>query len=218
MDFDQMLEIWRAQNTAEQYEVNRDALRKTLQAEADRLRKEMRAHRRSLWVMWIFGTGMAIWAAFWIAITITNGWSTIYVVTSAASVGLFGLGVGTVWASRAPREERQKNFGNSLQQEVKRNLALIDHQLSQAGRSMLLILGTASIVLGVGLFSWTTSASQEIAETSSFGGWSLFTIVIVGMLAWGFRKERDAMRKAKPKLELRRQRLRELLESLDAGE
>ena len=218
MDFDQMLEIWRAQNTAEQYDVNRDALRKTLQAEADRLRKQMRTYRRSLWVMWILGTGMAIWAGVWIAITITNGWSMIYVIASAASVGLFGLGIGAVWASRAPREERQQNFGSSLQEEVKRNLALIDHQLSQARRSMLLILGTASIMVGVGLFSWTTSASQEIAETSSFEGWSLFTIIIVGLLAWGFRKEREEMRKAKPKLELRQQRLRELLETLDAGE
>ena len=33
MDFDQMLESWRAQNTAPPYDANRDALRQALQAE-----------------------------------------------------------------------------------------------------------------------------------------------------------------------------------------
>jgi hypothetical protein len=218
MDFDQMLEIWRAQNTAAAYEVNRDALRQTLQVEADRIRREMRFYRGSLWVMWIVGTGMAIWAGFWIAITITNGWSMIYAATSAASVGLFGLGVGAVWASRWPRADRQKSFGNTLHEEVKRNLALVDHQLSHARRSMFLVPGTISIVVGVGLFSWTVNASQEIAELSSFRGWSLFTVILVGLLAWGYHKERGELRKTKPKLELRQQRLRELLETLGAGE
>jgi hypothetical protein len=218
MDFDQMLEIWRAQNTAAAYEVNRDALRKTLQAEVDRIRREMRLYRRSLWVMWLVGGGMAIWAGFWIAITITNGWSMVYVATSAASVGLFVLGLAGVWASRAPREERRKDFGNTLQEEVKRNLALVDHQLSQAGRSMFLIPGTVSIMVGVGLFSWTVNASQEIAELSSGRGWSLFTVILVGLLAWAFHKERGELRKTKPKLELRRERLHELLETLAAGD
>ena len=78
MDFDQMLETWRAQNTAPPYGANRDALRQALQSEEARVRGELRLRRRTLWFLWIFETGMAVWAGFWIAITITNGWSAIY--------------------------------------------------------------------------------------------------------------------------------------------
>ncbi len=217
MDFDQMLGTWKAQDDKPPYEVNQDALRQALQAEEDKVRRELRNRRWALWFMWVFGTGMAIWAAFWIAITIANGWSAIYVVTSAASVVLFSFGVGAVWVSRGPRADPRREFGNTLQGEVRRNLALVDHQLSLGMYWFRLMLGTACILIGTGLFSWTTNSSQDIPD-SGFGGWSFFTIVFVFLIVWSFRKERDEMRQAKPKLELRQQRLRELLETLDAGE
>lgn len=218
MDFDQMLEAWKAQDDKPPYDVNRDALRQALHAEEVRVRKELRILRRTLWALWIFGTGMAIWAGFWIAITIANGWSYIYVVTSAASLALFALGVWAFWMSRGPREESQKNIGNTLKQEVTRNLVLVDYSLSQARRLTFLVLGMACIVIGTGLFSWTTNSSQDIADHSSPGGWSFFAIVFVVLIAWAFPKARNEMRQARPKLELRQQRLRELLETLDAGE
>ena len=52
MDFDHMMEIWRAQNTAASYDVNRDALRQTLQAEEARVRRELRTRRHGLWISW----------------------------------------------------------------------------------------------------------------------------------------------------------------------
>lgn len=218
MDFDHMMEIWRAQNTAASYDVNRDALRQTLQAEEARVRRELRTRRHGLWISWIVGTGMAVWAVFWIAITITNGWSAIYAIAAAASSGLFALGVAVTWMSRGPRVKRRRDFGNTLQEEVKHNLALVDDQLSLTRHWILPLLGAVCIIVGVGLFSWTVNASQEIEGMSSPGGWSLFTVLLVGLIVWGAFKERDAMREKKPKLERRRQRLRELLETLDAGE
>lgn len=216
MDFDEMLETWRAQNTASPYDVNRDVLRQALQAEEVRVRKELRTRRREIWVGAIFGTGMAIWAGFWIAITITNGWPAIYAIASGASLGVFALGAGTLWASRGGKPER--NFGNTLQEEVRRNLALIDDQLALTKRWILFMLGWGFIIAGTGLFSWTTNVSQEIAEASSFKGWLLFTVIFVGLIVSASFKQRVAMREAKPKLELRQRHLRELLETLDACE
>ena len=99
MDFDQMLAIWRTQNTTPPHDVNRDALRQALQAEEAKVRATLRARRRGLWLLGIFGTGMAIWAAFWIAITITNGWPAIYAITAGASVGLFAIAIVSSCAS-----------------------------------------------------------------------------------------------------------------------
>jgi len=221
VDFDQMLETWRAQNTTPQYDVNRDALRQALQAEEARVRGQWRTRRRGLWFFWIFGTGMAIWAAFWIAITITNGWSAIFVITSGVSVGLFALAVGAMWASRG--REPEQNFGNALEEEVRRSLALVDYQLSITRRWLLPMVGMASLMVGVGLFSWTTGRSQDIAHhanhpESSGVGWFWYAFLFVVLAVWASYKARDEMRKAEPKLELRQRRLRELLAALEAHE
>ena len=60
MDFDQLLETWRAQNTAPPYDVNRDALRLALETEEGTVRRVVRSRRRVIWFLGIFGTGMAI--------------------------------------------------------------------------------------------------------------------------------------------------------------
>jgi hypothetical protein len=73
-------------------------------------------------------------------------------------------------------------------------------------------------MVGVGLFSWTTNSSQDISEASSGAGWFWFTVVFVVLIGWASFKAREEMREAKPKLELRQQRLRELLATLEARE
>jgi hypothetical protein len=166
------------------------------------------------WFMWIFGTGMAVWAGFWIAITITNGWPVVYAVASGASLGLFGLGAGALWASRG-REPEQK-FANSLEEEARRSLARVDDQLAMTKRLVLFVLGTASIVVGAKLFAWTTVRSQGIPVSSGGGWW--WTALVAAVAVWVAFKARDAMRNAKPKLELRQRRLRELLAALGARE
>ena len=218
MDFDQMLETWRVQNTAPPYDVNRDALRQALQTEEARVRRGLRTRRRGLWFFWVVGTGMAVWAGFWIAITITNGWPAIYAIAAGVSLGMFALAAGASWVSRGREPER--NFGNTLQEEVSRSLALVDYQLSITRRWIISTLGTASLMVGVALFSWTLAMSQDNFHRpeSSGAGWFWYAVVLVVFAVWASYKTRDAMRKAAPTLELRQRRLRELLAALDASE
>jgi hypothetical protein len=218
MDFDEMLETWRAQNTSPPYDVNRDALQQALQTEAARVRRELRARRRGLWLVWIFGAAMAVWAGFWIAITISNGWPAIYAIAAGVSFGMFALGLGALRVSRGQRAEFERNFGNTLQGELRRSLALVDYQLSLTRRWIFSILGSASVIVGTGLFSWTVNRSQNISGSSSFGGWAVFTALFVGLMVWRSYKERQERRTAKQKLETRERHLRELLAALDAGE
>jgi hypothetical protein len=215
MDFDEMLETWRAQNAAPPYDVDRDALRKALNTEETKARRELRLHRRVLWFFWIFGTGMAVWAGFWIAITIANGWPPIYAITSGASLGMFALGVGAFWVSRGRQAELKRDFGNTLQAEVRRSLALVDYQLFLTRRWTFSILGAACVIVGSGLFSWTVNRSQDIPG-SSLRGWTLFTILFLGLIVWGSYKEREERRKTELKLETRQRHLREVLAALDA--
>src|SRR5687768_9461031 len=218
MDFDQMLATWRAQNTAPAYDVNRDALRQALQSEEARVRRELRTRRRGLWFLWIFGTGMAVWAGFWIAITITNGWPTIYAIAAGVSLGMFALAAGASWVGRGREPERK--FGNTLQEEVSRSLALVDYQLSITRRWIISTLGIGSLILGVALFSWTVARSQDnFHDPDSSGvGWFWYAVVLVVLGLRASYKTRDELRKATPTLELRQRHLRELLAALDARE
>jgi cytochrome bd-type quinol oxidase subunit 2 len=211
-----MFETWRAQNAAPPYAVDREALRLALEAEQARARRAMRIHRRGLWFVWAMATGMAIWAAFWIAITITNGWPVIYAITSAVSLVIFACGAGALWVSRG--REPDPNFANTLEGEVRRSLALVDFQLSATRRWILPLLGTACLGIGMGLFSWTTNKSQDIKEMSSGVGWFWFVVIFVGFIAWGAYKEREERRQTKVKLEARQRRLREVLAALEACE
>jgi hypothetical protein len=114
--------------------------------------------------------------------------------------------------------ELDRNFGNSLQEEARRSLALVDYQRSLARRAIFSVLGTLCIVVGTGLFSWTVNKSQNIPNHSSFGGWILFTLLFVvpGILA--LYKGRNERRMRNLKLEARQRHLRELLAALDARE
>ena len=215
MDFDQMLETWRAQNTAPPYDVNRDALRQALQTEEAKVREELRTRRRELWFLWIFYGGMAVWAVLWIANSIATGWPAIDVIAAAVSLGLFALGVGAAWVSRRRRAEPAPDFGNTLQEEVRRSLALVDDQLSITRHSITEVLGAVSLVVGTLLFSWTVNSSDDIPDSSG-SGW--FLVLLVVWIVWVFYSGRKQMRKEKPKLELRQRRLRELLAALDARE
>jgi hypothetical protein len=215
MDFDQMLETWQAQTP---YDVNRDALRQARETEEARVRRALRMQRRSRWFAWFVGTGMAVWAAFWIAITITNGWPAIYAIASGVSLVVFALGVGASWMS-GRQAELDRNFGNSLQEEARRSLALVDYQLSLASRLIFSLLGMLFIVVGAGLFSWTIIRSQDIPiNRPSFGGWILFILLFFVPSIRALYKARDERRARMLKLEARRRHLRELLAALDARE
>ena len=214
MDFDQMLETWRAQTTVPPYDVNREVLRQTLQTEEARIRRVMRTWRRGLWLYGILGTGMAVWAGFWIAITITNGWPAIYAIAAAVSLGMFALAAGASWVGRGREPER--DFANTLQGEVRRSLALVDYQLSVTRRWILSMLRTFFFIAGVALFSWTVARSQDnFHRPDSFGvGWFWYAVVLALFGVWTSYKTR----KATPKLELRQRQLREVLAALDARE
>ena len=220
MDFDQMLETWRAQTTVPPYDVNREVLRQTLQTEEARIRRVMRTWRRGLWLYGILGTGMAVWAGFWIAITITNGWPAIYAIAAGVSLGMFALAAGASWVRRGREPER--NFANTLQEEVRRSLALVDHQLSVTRRWIISTLGTFSLTAGAGLFSWTVGRSQDMANrpdsASSEVGWFWYAVALAALAVWASYKQRDEMRKATTKLEARQRHLRELLRALDASD
>jgi len=124
MDFDEMLESWRAQEHKPLYGVNQDLLRLVLQNEQDKIRRKL---RRDRWVTYLLGPGMVLFAAFWLWVAIVNGIPPLYVAAAALGATTIALWVGALWVSHMRQARRERAFGNSLKDEIGRNLSLTEY-------------------------------------------------------------------------------------------
>lgn len=210
MNFDQMLETWKAQDEAPLYGVNQDLLQLVLQHEQAGIRRKL---RRDQWIAYVAGPGMALFAGFWLWVAILKGVPTLQVVAAGIAAGLLALWVGAFWTSRRRLVRRERVFGNSLKDEIGRNLSLVEYQISH-GRFRAGLLWTAPVLIGATLIYWLTF---QINTDSGFSWWNhgLMAACIVWSVVFSTYA---ADREVKGKLEPRRERLLELLEALDGGE
>lgn len=189
MNFDQMLESWRTQDTAPLYEVNLAALRQALQTEEATVR---RVRRRDMLIVCIVGPGVAVFAALWLGVLIYQGKPAIYIIAAGLSFGMIVPWVGAYCVSRWRQAKRERNFGSTLQEEVRRNLSRIDYEISQSRHWSTVIWWIAPIMVGAMLLNWSVAGSQRDGPGSFFSGWSY--IMIAG---WMFYLVRWAGRYAK---------------------
>lgn len=153
MNFDQMLETWRAQDKVPLYGVNRDLLRLEVPREQADLRR---------------GLGRELWGVYWAALGSSAAWLSIVfallfagiswgeVTPSVGDYVAVGLYIGTIllsagayWVSRKRQALYERGFGNSLQEEIRRNLSRVDYQLSRYGRLARLLMYAPMPVAGI---------------------------------------------------------------------
>ena len=211
MDFDQMLGAWKAQDEAPLYGVNRDLLQLVLQNEEAKIRREL---RREMWTFCIFGIGMAGWMAFWLWVLVIVRGPVLQIVLAAVGTGMLALWLGIFWLSRRRQARRERNFGTTLQEEIRRNLSLVEYQLARYGRWSASMLWTAPLIVGSAMLSWlTVEINLDPGESRWDHAWLMLVLVWAGVVV-----PYTGSRAVKKKLEPRWQRLHELLETLNAGE
>ncbi len=210
MDFDQMLEAWKAQDDKPLYGVNGDLLRLVLENERAKIRRTMRFGQ---WMAYIVGTGMALFAAFWLWVAVLQRVPTVQVAAAGVGAAMFTLWVGAFWISRRRQAQRERGFGNSLKDEVARNLSLVEYQIAH-GRWRASALWATPVMIGALLVYWLSFQINTDTGFTVWGHvWMLFMIVSsLAFTTWAGDRE------VKRKLEPRREHLRELLATLDAGE
>lgn len=208
MDFDQMMDAWKAQDDKPLYGVNGDLLRLVLRHEQADIRRSL---RRDQWTTYVVGTAMAAVAgiSLW-AFLYLRGLSPQAVLAMSAALGAVALWMGALWLSRRRQAVRERDFGNTLQEEVRRNLSLIDYQLSQVGRWSNLMLWSAPIVASASLIFWLIMEINRIDDLWLTAGTVVFLVVST---AWSTY---DSSRRTRQDLLPRRQRLTELLEMLNS--
>ncbi len=211
MDFDQMLDAWKAQDDKPLYGVNADLLQLVLQNERAKIRREL---RREMWTFCIIGIGMAGWMAFWLWVLVYVRGPVVQIVVAAVGTSLLALWLGIFWLSRRRQARRERSFGTTLQEEIGRNLSLVEYQLSRYGRWGASMLWTAPMIVGSGLLAWlTVEINHDPGESRWEQAWIVFVLLWAGVWV-PYAGSRAVTKKLVP----RRQRLRELLETLNASE
>lgn len=208
MDFDQMMDAWKSQDERPLYGVNGDLLRLVLRHEQADIRRSLRWDQ---WTTYVVGTVMAAVAiaSLW-AFLHLRGMSVQAVAAMSAALGAAMLWIGALWLSRRRQAVREREFGSTLQEEVRRNLSLIDYRLSQVGRWSNLLLWSAPIVASASLIVWLIMEINGIEDLWLTTGTAAFLIVSIAATTY------DSSRTARQELLPRRQRLAELLEMLNS--
>ena len=144
MNFDQMLETWRTQDKAPLYGVKRELLRLEVPRDQADLQRSL---RRNTWgVYWAaLGTSVACLVVFFALLFAAISWGDI--TSTAWDYVALSIGIGTIllsavayWVSRKRHALWERGFGNSLQEEIRRNLSRVDYQLSRYGQLASLLM------------------------------------------------------------------------------
>jgi len=209
MNLDQMMDAWRTQDERPLYGVNRDLLQLVLRHERADVRRSM---RKAQWVTYVTGAALALFAGFWLWVLSFKDEPAVYTVLGAVCVGTFALWVIALWVSRRRQFLRERSFGDTLQDEIRRNLSLVEYQLSFGGRISSALLWSAPPLAGSMMLNGLIAGINHKSPSAFDAGLPLVVVGSIVLIAWAGSSA------ARKKLEPRRERLRELLESLNAVE
>jgi cbb3-type cytochrome oxidase subunit 3 len=201
MNFDQMMDAWKGQDDTPLYGVNRDLLALVVLNEQADIRRAMRIEK---WTTYGVGTAMAVLAGGLLWMFPGRGEGSTVAVATLALVAC-AVWMIALWASRRGQALRERGFGNSLNDEVRRSLSLVDYQLSQAGRWTRVLLWSAPVTLGACLILWLIMAVNRIDDPWMTYGPIIFVVTSIAWQAF------DTSSRATRELTPRRERLNELL-------
>lgn len=213
MTFDEMLEAWRTQDETPPYRVNPDLFLVVVQQEQASLRREMGLGNSWAvpWALWAAAGAMLV-VAVAALFAVTRGWATA-ITWDYLAMGV-AISAMLLWpvaysASRRRQSPRERAFGNSLQEEIRRNLSWVDNELSRHSRLAPSLLRFAPMGVAAILYSWVI-----VRTDNGPVGWAIFFSAACGMLfplLWTGHYFKTQL------LEYRR-RLSQLLELLNANE
>jgi hypothetical protein len=143
---------------------------------------------------------------WWFLVHRQPGPDTVLAVASAA---VFVFWAAAMWLSHRRQTRRERGFGNSLQEEVRRTLSAVDYQLSMVGRWTALTLWSMPVVVGASILYWLIAEMND--NTSLVFDASMIAFILLATLWTNVETSRRRRRDLLP----RQRRLNELLLILD---
>src|SRR5262245_2662525 len=213
MNLEDLMGVWQSQDTAPLHGVNETLLRLALRQDEA---KQRASGRRAMWFVCIalaFGVGQLV---LFLAIMlepqyrdVLSGWDYAVAVVGLAAALILSRMIYVGYRAQARREQ---SFGESLRDQVNRQLARIDPfvRFSWANSKVVAIM-----VLGFGVAAAVTFLGARINHKPyeeawrMVGGVILYSLIAIGIVGWRLRRmwRRD--------LAPRRRRLEALLKELD---
>jgi hypothetical protein len=198
MNLDEVLDAWRSQDQAPLYDVDGSRLQQALREEEAKRRRALAVDARIT-----YGFAAVVFAGLAIIFTLMlydddpRTWWDFVIVILGVAAAVFTT--TDLYIGRRRLVLRERHFGASLHDELRRHVALLDYELSR--RIMLpIFLCTLALYLSIWRinnepFTWATNG---------------FPIVVMGGVTWWIARH------AAKDVRQRKRRLEALLEKLDA--
>jgi hypothetical protein len=216
MNLDELMTVWRSQDAAPLHDVNKTLLHLALRQEEAKLEKQW---RRDRWILYIFSAGVVVGMAIFLTMMIyfrghrpekvVTGWDLVLPIVGAI-VAL--ISVRAMYVNHRAQSRREQSFGESLRDQLRRSIAQLDHEVTNARRTSVLVI----VLMGgiapaaILLLGWRIN-DKSISDD----GYMLVTMIIlcVWTVASGVWQLRRSVQKD---ILPRKRRLETLLKELDA--
>jgi hypothetical protein len=215
MNLDELMAVWKSQDAAPLHDMNKTLLHLALRQEEAKLQK---ARRRDRWIIYVFGSGLIVGMALFLTMMIGNMivrddmnglsfWDLVVPVIGAAG-GVVSL--RAVYLTHLAQMRREQNFGESLRDQLNRNIALLDGEKTNARRTSVLVM---AMMGGVCPAAILVAAWRVNQKSISDDGYLLISMIV--LCVWSVVSGVWSLRAAERALLPRKQRLEALLKELD---
>ena len=213
MNLDDLVAVWRSQDVAPLHGVNEALVRLALRQDQAKLQKWRRVEK---WLAYLIGAAMIGGLARRLAIMINRDddvlsvWDYAIPVVGAAAALLW---VGMMRVRHRAQAVREQRFGDSLRDQINRQLAQLDYRATMSRLASLLgtLLLPIVVAFTIILASWRSHGRSfsDVGLSVPIVFMICWSIICVGGVFWWAR--RVVQRKTLP----RKRRLEALLKELD---
>ena len=215
MNLDDLMAVWRTQDTAPLHDVNKTLLHLALRQDEAKLQKEWRIER---WVTYVASAGlvavMGLFLAMMIAArerTVMTGWDVAIPVIGATAALLAG---GAMYMNRRWQAKRERSFGESLRDQLHRRIAQLDHRATRARRMTEVVLVTMGGICPVALILLGFRVNQKSISDDAFVAVGMMVLCAGSVAAGVWELRRQVHKDVLP----RKQRLETLLKEIEREE
>ena len=209
MDFDDLKVTWDSQSEELLYSVNEDGLRAVLRKKHQEFKRlvywqELQTYGSSL--LFVTVVSIAFIAGFMEMFQPeTTRWDSLALLLAASGWLYFG---GKIYVGRKKQEQRERKFTSSLRDELDRDIAQVEYQISSRKH---IVLGFIPPYAGAILFMWVVFRMTGVTE------WAVvpLTAAMIGGLVL---ESRSQQRLVDHKLAPRKEELESLRDKLVAKE
>ena len=213
MNLDDLMAVWRSQDSAPLHGVDKTLLHLALRQDEAKLQRE---RRRERWIIYAASAGMVAAMAVFLGMMflarerkLMTGWDFVVGIGGAAAAL---LSVRAMYVNHRAQSRREQSFGESLRDQLRRSIAQLDHEVTNARRTSVLVI----VLMGgiapaaILLLGWRVN-DKSISDD----GYMLVTMIIlcVWTVASGVWQLRRSVQKD---ILPRKRRLEALLKELDA--